>query len=154
MRTLAIAALVIAAAACAKTETPAADSPAAAAPPPPAAPAALTDSAIGGTWEAEGRPMDKDTVVVRFTMNNSDTGSGTSITFPSGVKVPSVTRQISGDSVVSTSGGFKSQVRAGKQVSSTQMVLRMQDGKLAGILHAKYSNGDTTSYRITATKKP
>ncbi|MEX2152246.1 MAG: hypothetical protein WD825_02855 [Gemmatimonadaceae bacterium] len=143
---------VLALTACSKPETPAADSPAAA--PGAATPAPLTDADVGGTWEAEGRPMDRDTVVVRFTMNNTDTGEGTSIVFPSGVKVVSTSRQISGDSVVSESGRFKSQVRKGTDVMSTRMVLRLLDGKLVGVATSKYANGDTASFRITATKKP
>ena len=149
-RHLALTAAVLALAACAKSETPAADSPAAAAPPPPAA---LTNADLAGTWEGQGMPVGKDTVVVTFTMNNSDTGEGTSIVFPSGTKVPSTSRQLSGDSVISESGGFKSQVRRGQDVVSTRMVLRLRDGKLGGMMQAKYKNGDTASYRITATKK-
>ena len=78
----------------------------------------------------------------------------TSIVFPSGEKVVSTRRQIAGDSVVSESGAFKSQVRRGQQVVSTRMVMRLMDGKLTGIATSKYSNGDTASFRITATKKP
>ena len=137
-------------AACSRGETPAADSPAAATP----APAALTTADVAGTWDAEGMPMGKDTVVVRFTMTNSDTGSGTWITFPSGLKVQNTARQVSGDSMVSETGPFKSQVRNGMNVASTRTVLRMKDGKLVGTTHSKYSNGDTATFRITATKKP
>lgn len=151
-RSIAVAVAVLALAACSKTETPAADSPAAAAV--PAAPAPLTDSDVGGTWDAVGMPMDKDTVIVRFTMNNTDTGAGTNIVFASGQKVVSKSRQISGDSVVSESGGFKSEVRKGVQVTSTRMVLRKQGDQLVGTSHSKYSNGDTLTLRITATKKP
>src|SRR5688572_19106000 len=115
MRKLALAAAVISLAACSKTDTPATDT--AAAPPAAATPAPLTNADLDGTWEAEGMPMDRDTVVVRFTMNNTDTGEGTSVVFPSGEKVVSTRRQISGDSVVSESGAFKSQVRRGQQVT-------------------------------------
>ena len=65
----------------------------------------------------------------------------------------STRRQISGDSVVSESGAFKSQVRRGQQVTSTRMVLRLRDGKLTGISTSKYASGDSASFRITATKK-
>ena len=151
-RSLAVAAAVLALAACSKPETPAADSPAAA-PPVAAAPANLSNADVDGTWDAVGMPMDRDTVVVRFTMNSTDTGAGTSIVFASGDKVQNTTRQIDGDSVVSTSGAFKSQVRRGVRVASTRMVLRKQGDQLVGHIHAKYANGDTASYRITATKK-
>ena len=135
--------------ACRGSETPATDSPAAAAP----AVAALTDADVAGTWDAQGMPMGRDTVVVSFTMNNTDTGAGTSITFPSGLKVQNVRRQLDGDSMVSETGGFKSQVRNGMDVSSTRSVLRLTDGKLVGTTHSKYANGDTATFRITATKK-
>ena len=55
--------------------------------------------------------------------------------------------------MVSESAGFKSQVRRGQDVTSTRMVLRLRDGKLVGMMQGKYKNGDTASYRITATKK-
>lgn len=147
-RPLVLAAAVLAFAACAKKETPAADSPAAAAPPPPAA---LTNADLAGTWEGEGMLMNKDTVVVRFTLTN--TGDSSTLVFASGETVKSAAGTISGDSVMSTAGPFKSQVRKGLQ-STTHMVLRKQGDKLVGVTHAKYSNGDTASFRITATKKP
>lgn len=149
MRPAILAALVLAVA-CAKTETPATDSPAAAAPPP--APAALTAADVAGTWEAEGMPMDKDTVVVRFTMTTDSTAQKSTTVFASGDRITSTSNAMMGDSLVSTAGPFKSQVRKGQQVT-TRVVLRMQDGKLVGHSHSKYANGDSTVYRITATKK-
>lgn len=150
MRPAILAALVLAVAACAKTETPATDSPAAAAPPP--APAALTAADVAGTWEAEGMPMDKDTVVVRFTMTNDSTGQNSMTVFASGDRIKSTSNAFNGDSLVSNAGPFKSQVRKGQQVT-TRVVLRMQDGKLVGQSHSKYANGDSTVYRIAATRK-
>lgn len=151
MRKVVLAAFAISIAACSKTETPASDT---AAPPAASTPAPLTNADLAGTWEAQGMPMDKDTVVVRFTMNNTDTGEGSSVVFPSGVKVVQSSRYTSGDSVVSESGNFKSQVRRGQQVTSTRMVLRLRDGKLVGTSTSKYASGDSASFRITATKKP
>ena len=149
MRPAILAALVLAVA-CAKPETPATDSPAAAAPPP--APAALTAADVAGAWEAEGMPMDKDTVVVRFTMTNDSTGQNSTTVFASGDRIRSTSNAFNGDSLVSTAGPFKSQVRKGQQVT-TRVVLRMQDGKLVGHSHSKYASGDSTVYRITATRK-
>jgi hypothetical protein len=142
--------MLVAAAACSRSE-PVADS--VAATPAAATPAMLTSADVGGTWDAQGMPMEKDTVVVTFTMNNTDTGDGTWITFPSGLKVQNTSRQVNGDSMVSETGGFKSQVRSGRNVASTRTVLRMMDGKLVGTTHSKYSNGDTATFRITATKR-
>jgi hypothetical protein len=145
-----LAAAVLALAACAKSETPAADSPAAAAPPPPAA---LTNADLAGTWEGEGMPMDKDTVIVRFTMVNTTADTGWTMTFSSGEKAKVSNVVIAGDSVTSTAGPFKSQVRKGVTVN-TAATFRLKDGKMVGITRSKYSNGDTASYRVTATKKP
>ena len=97
--------------------------------------------------------MGKDTVVVTFTMINTDTGAGTWITFPSGLKVQNTRRQVDGDSMVSETGPFKSQVRKGLDVASTRTVLRLRDGKLVGTTHSTYANGDTATFRISATKK-
>ena len=148
-RPIAVAAVVLALAACAKTETPAADSPAAAAPPPPVM---LTNADLAGTWEGEGMPMDKDSVVVRFTMVNTTTDTGWTMTFASGEKAKVSNVMIAGDSVTSTAGPFKSQVRRGvtATISST---FRLRDGKMVGVTRSKYSNGDTATFRITATKK-
>lgn len=136
-------------AACSKAETPATDSPAVTA----STPAMLTSADVAGTWDAQGMSIGNDTVVVTFTMTNTDTGAGTWITFPSGVKVQNTRRQVDGDSMVSETGPFKSQVRKGLDVASTRTVLRLMDGKLAGTTHSRYANGDTATFRIVATKK-
>src|SRR5687768_11034596 len=125
MRRLLIAPLLLLVA-CNRAEMPATDSPAAAA---PAAPPMLTSEDVAGAWDAQGMPVGKDTVVVTFTMNNTDTGDGTSITFPSGLKVQNTRRQVDGDSMVAETGPFKSQVRNGMNVTSTRTVLRLKDGK-------------------------
>lgn len=152
MRTLAIAALVLVVAACAKKDA-APDTAAASAAATPPAPAPLTNADLAGTWEGEGMPMDKDTVVVRFSMMNTTADTGWTMTFASGEKARVSNVVIAGDSVTSTAGPFKSQVRRGvtANVSST---FRMKDGKMVGVTRSTYSNGDTATYRITATKKP
>ena len=151
MRKLVVAALVLAVAACAKKDAAPADSPAAAAPPP--APAALTNADLAGTWEGEGMPMNKDSGVVRFTMMNTASDTGWTMTFASGEKAKVSNVVIAGDSVTSTAGPFKSQVRKGL-TANVNSTFRVKDGKLVGVTHSKYSNGDTASFRITATKKP
>lgn len=143
-----VAAAVAVLAACSKGEQ-AADTAAAA--PAAAMPMALTRDDVLGTWEATGMPMDKDTVVVRFTITN--TADSTTVVFPSGETVKSAAGTIAGDSVMSMAGPFKSQLRKGLQVS-THMVLRKQGDQLVGLSHSTYSNGDTATFRVTATKKP
>ena len=147
-RIVVVAAVVVAASACAKQESATADSPATAQP----APAPLTAAAIAGSWEAVGMPMDKDTVVVRFTMTNDSTGQKSETVFASGDKVTASSTTFDGDSLVSMAGPFKSQLRKGVTVT-TRVVWRMQDGKLVGMSHSKYSNGDSATFRLTATKK-
>lgn len=151
-RTLVVAAatVALALAACSKQEQPADQPPATPAPPP--APAALTNADLAGTWDATGMPMGRDTVVVTFTMTNTPTGEG-SYTTLAGQRVPATSRVLDGDSLVTESAGFKSAVRKGMNVSSTRTVVRLRDAKLVGVISAKYANGDTASYRITATKK-
>ena len=149
MRKLTLAALALAVAGCARQESSSADSPAAAQ---QAMPAPLTAAAIAGSWEAVGMPMDKDTVVVRFTMTNDSTGQKSETLFASGDKVTASSTTFDGDSLVSMAGPFKSQLRKGVTVT-TRVVWRMQDGKLVGMSHSKYSNGDSATFRLTATKK-
>ena len=146
MRTIAVAALIIAVAACSRQESATADSPAAAT----STPAALTNADLIGTWEAKGMPMDRDTVVVTFTMMN--TADSSIVVFPSGETVRNTSGVFAGDSVVSTAGPFKSQVRKGLTVT-TRMVMRKQGDQLVGVNQSKYSNGDSATFRITATKK-
>jgi hypothetical protein len=149
-RTIAIAAAALALAACSKQDAPA-DQPAAAAPAPPP-PAPLTNADVAGDWDVTGMPMNSDTVVVTFTMTNPPSGEG-SYTMMAGQKIPAMTRVLDADSIVTTSGGFKSAVRKGQNVASSRTVMRLRDGKLMGVVSAKYSNGDTASFRLTATKK-
>ena len=151
MRKLAAAAALVLAVACAKKDA-APDTAAAAAATPPA-PVALTNADLAGTWEGEGMPMDKDSVVVRFTMMNTASDTGWTMTFASGEKAKVSNVVIAGDSVTSTAGPFKSQVRKGV-TANVSSVFRVKDGKLVGTTHSKYSNGDTASFRITAAKKP
>jgi hypothetical protein len=151
-RTLVIAAAALALAACSKPDKPA-DQPAAATPAPtPPPPAPLTNADLAGTWDATGMPMNKDSVVVTLTMTNTPTGEGSFVTV-GGQKVPATRRVLDADSIVTESAGFKSAVRRGMNVSSTRTVLRLRDGKLVGVISAKYANGDTASYRLTGTKK-
>lgn len=146
-RTFAFAAAVLVLTSCSKSE-PAADS---AAVPAAAMPAPLTTADLTGSWEATGMPMDKDTVVVRFTMTN--TADSTTMVFASGETTRGPAGTVAGDSVMYMSGPFKSQVRKGLQ-ATTHTVLRKQGDQLVGVTHATYSNGDSASFRITATKKP
>lgn len=146
-RSLALTIVVLTLAACARTETPAADSPAA------ATPAPLTAADIAGTWDARSMPMDRDTTLVTFTMTNTATGEGSTITFPGGQPIPVRMVSMAGDSAVSEAGPFKSVMRAGQDVS-TRSVFRLVNGQIQGVTRSTYANGDTAMFRIVATRKP
>ena len=147
---LLISAVVLSA--CAKTEQ-AADTttPAAAAPTPATPTIALAD--VAGTWEGNIMPVGKDTTVATSTLVATATNDGWSMTLSNGEKVPLTVVSVGGDSIVTTSNGFKSAVRKGQDVKSTHSIYRLQNGKLMGITHATYANGDTATFRTESTKK-
>jgi hypothetical protein len=146
-----LALCTVVAVACAKTEQ-AADTTAAAAPPPP--PPAITAADLAGTWDLKTMPMNRDTVLTTGTMTSTGTADGWTMTLPSS-KTPVPVRIVSmgGDSVVSETGQFSSAVRRGQKVS-IHSIQHLKDGKLTGVVHAKYSNGDTATFRVEATKRP
>ena len=142
--------------ACSKSETPKADTttPAAAAAPAaaPAAPAiSLAD--VAGTWEGKVMPMDKDTTLATTTLVATATKDGWSMKLSNGETVPLTVGDVAGDSVIVTAGAFKSAVKKGVQVKSIHSIYHLQNGKLVGVTHATYSNGETASYRTDGTKK-
>lgn len=150
-RSLVVAVAVLSVAACSKQETPAADSPAMAAA--PATPAPLTSADLAGTWDGQSMPMDRDTVLLTFTMTNTPTGEGSTMTFPGGQPIPVRMVSIAGDSAISEAGPFKSQMRSGQNVS-VRSVFRLRDGKITGVTRSTYANGDSAMFRVTATKRP
>ena len=134
-------------AACAKGEAPADTT---AATPAPATPAPLTLADIAGTWDNKVMPLDKDTVLTTSEATISETGAATS-KLADGTIITG-TLVLAGDSVVAEAQGFKSQLRKGQTVSNRQ-VQRLRDGKLVGLLYAKYSNGDSVTFRVEGTRR-
>jgi ketosteroid isomerase-like protein len=119
-----------------------------------AAPApVITLGDLAGTWEGQIMAMDKDSVVTTATLINTATMDGWSMKLPNGAAPAVKVVTVEGDSVVTTAGPFASVLRKGQQVS-THSIMHMKDGKLVGVIHAKYPNGDTATLRITATRKP
>jgi len=139
-------------AACAKPDQAATDT-AAMAPPPAPAPRTIALADVAGTWDAKAMPMDRDTVLTNIQMVATNTMQGWSMKMSSGESVPITVVAVNGDSIVSESGQFKSVLRKGQNVS-VHNVMRLQDGKLMGTVHAKYANGDTATLRLEGTKKP
>jgi len=147
-RTLLLCAVVLAA--CAKNEQPAADTtPAAAAPPAAPAPIALAD--VAGTWDTKSMPMGRDTVLATSEVTATGTMEGWKLKLD-GKTYSTKVLSVAGDSIVSETGPFPSVLRKGQRVT-INTVTRLRDGKMVGTIHAKYSNGDTTTMRIEGTRK-
>src|SRR5256885_8151823 len=147
---------------CAKTEQAAKDSAAAAAaaapapaPTPPPAPS-LSPSDLAGKWNMTSVPESgKDTTPTKFVLTATADTTGWVVVFPSGVKVPQHVT-FSGDSVIEKSGVFPSQRKKGVKVT-TDVVLRLQNGKLVGTTTAHYSKSGADSVlrlRTEGTKAP
>ena len=152
----------VAIAACAKTEQNAKDSANAAAaaapapaPAPPPAPM-LSPSELAGKWQMTSTPESgKDTTPTKFVLTATADTTGWMVTFPSGEKAAQHVT-FSGDSVVSKSAAFHSQRRKGMKVT-TDVVLRMQGGKLTGMTTAHYQTTGPDSVlklRTEGTKMP
>jgi hypothetical protein len=148
---------------CAKSEQAAKDSAAAAAaaapapaPTPPPAPS-LSPSDVAGKWNMRSVPESgKDTTPTKFVLTATADTTGWSTAFPSGVKVPQQHVTFSGDSVMTTSGVFPSQRKKGMKVT-TDVVLRLQNGKLVGMTTAHYKTSRADSVlrlRTEGTKAP
>lgn len=146
---------------CAKQEQAAKDSASAAAtmaaPAPAPAPAApsLSPSDLAGKWQMQSVPeTGKDTTPTKFVLT-STSDSTALVAFPSGVKVKQHVT-ISGDSVIMKSDVFPSQRRKGVKVQ-TEVVSRLQDGKISGVTTAHYTNAGADSVlrlRTEGTKMP
>lgn len=149
-RSLILTAFILAA--CAKSDQAATDT-AAMAPPPAPPPRTIALADVAGTWDAKAMPMDRDTVLTNIQLVATGTMQGWSMKMSSGENVPLTVAPVSGDSIVAQSGQFKSVLRKGQNVS-VRNVVRLQDGKLVGVVHAKYANGDTANLRLEGTKKP
>lgn len=145
-----LALCTVVAVACAKNEQPA-DTTAAAAPPPP--PPSITAADLTGTWDMKTMPMDRDTVLTTGTMTSTGAADGWTMTLgASKTAIPVRIVSMAGDSVVSETGVFNSAVRRGQKVS-IHSIQHLRDGKLTGVVHAKYANGDTATFRVESTKR-
>jgi hypothetical protein len=148
---------------CAKTEQAAKDSASAAAamaaPAPAPAPASaapsLSPSDLAGKWQMRSVPeAGKDTSPTKFVLT-STSDSTALVTFPSGVKVKQHVT-FSGDSVIMKSDVYPSQRRKGVKVR-TEVVSRLQNGKITGVTTAHYMNAGADSVlrlRTEGTKMP
>ena len=133
-------------AACAKADKTASDSAAGTVDSAAMAPApkafALAD--VAGKWNVVSKPTSgKDTMATKYVLTATGETTGWTITFPGRAPVP-VQVEVSGDSVVTTSGPYDSVRRKGTQVT-TNGSFRLQDGKLVGHTTAHYKTKSADS---------
>ena len=136
-------------AACGSGEKPADTVAAAPATPPPPAPISLADMA--GTWDTKTMPVDRDTVLSTAEVTATGTMEGWKLKI-GGKTYNTKVVAVAGDSVITETGPFPSVLRKGQTVS-IHTISRLRDGKMVGVNHAKYSNGDTATLRLEGTKK-
>jgi hypothetical protein len=144
-------------AACAKKEEPARDTVAAMTPAPAAASApTLSLDDVAGKWQFAAVPMaGTDTSPTKFVLTATADTAGWTLAFPDKQVVP-VQTSVSGDSLVLTSATFRSQRRKDAKVSTVTM-LRLVDGKLAGVTTAHYATAGADSVlqlRSEGTRMP
>ena len=145
-RALVVCAVLLAA--CASGEKPADTVAAAPAVPPPPAPISLAD--VAGTWDVKAMPMDRDTVLSTSQTVATGTMEGWKLMID-GKTYPTKVLTVSGDSITTETGPFPSVLRKGQQVT-VHNILRMKNGKMVGVIHARYANGDTATLRVEGTR--
>jgi hypothetical protein len=118
----------------------------AAAPEPPAAPAPIALADIAGKWTVRTMTESGDSTLVTYELVASGDTSGWSLNFPKRKPVPMRVVAVAGDSIVTVAGPFESVLRKGVKVT-TNSVLRLQDGKLAGTTIAHYATSGADSVR-------
>lgn len=102
-----------------------------------AAPAAVSLADVAGTWNVRATVEGDESKAVTYDMVATADESGWSIKFPDRDPIPVRIVAVEGDSIVSEAGPFESVLRKGVQVN-TQVVSRLQDGKLVGVTTARY----------------
>ena len=155
MRRIALLGCALLVAGCSTKETPPAADTTAVAPAPATAPAMSLES-VTGTWNFRVLAMDKDTALTTHVLTATADPAGWSFVQADGEKVAVRNVAVSGDSLTSDAGPFSSGVRQGMRVREIHSVYRMQDGKLVGIVTARYDNAGADSvrqFRLEGTKQ-
>ena len=119
------------------------------------APAGVSLADVAGTWHVTGKEGNEKQTVTYDLVATADR-SGWSIKFPNRDPIPARVVAVEGDSIVTEAGPFESVLRKGVQVNS-QVVSRLQDGKLVGTTTARYEvKGADSVAHITfeGTKAP
>jgi hypothetical protein len=149
---------------CAKADQPA-DTTAAIAPGGPNTTAAASGGAmstpiafsdVAGTWKVRAVPQGgTDTTATEYTLTAAGTAEGWKIVYANGQTVP-VRVSVSGDSIISDAGPYKSVRRKGVEVT-THSVLRKEGDKLVGttVAHYKTAGADSVlTLRSEGTRVP
>lgn len=111
-----------------------------------AAPATISLADVAGKWKI--RTTDKDgSNPVEAELLATANKSGWTLTLPNRKPVPVRVTAVAGDSLVTEAGPFESVLRKGLQVK-TRTVNRLQDGKLVGIMEARYTVGGRDSVAL------
>jgi hypothetical protein len=154
MRIIALLGCAVLIAGCSTKEAPpAADTAAVAAE--SAAPAALTLESLAGTWNFRVMGMDNDSTLTTHVLTASADPAGWSFVQPGGEKVVVRDVVVAGDSLTSIAGPFSSGVLKGRRVREIQNVYRLVDGKLVGVVTARYETGadSVRQFRLEGTKQ-
>jgi hypothetical protein len=118
-------------------------------------PRTVTLADFAGTWEMKTWNEARDSVIVTSElMATADTNSWMQH-LPGRSPMPVKILSVGGDSVVTEVGPYESILRKGVQVKTTN-VLHLQDGKLVGMITARYSVNTADSVRslpVEGTKK-
>jgi len=106
---------------------------------PAAAPAAaaLSLAEVAGKWNVNIRGETGDSILTTYVLTTTADTSGWSFSFPNGKPIPMRVTSMGGDSVVTMAGPFPSALRKNMQVS-TDGAMRLQNGKLVGMMTAHY----------------
>jgi hypothetical protein len=100
------------------------------------APAALSLADMAGTWNVKSR-VEGSAKELSYDIVATADKSGWTLNFPNRDPIPLRIVAVEGDSVVYQAGPFESALRKGVQVN-TDVVARLQDGKLVGRTTAHY----------------
>ena len=152
-RFLTLSLMILAVAACSKKEqapdtTATAMAPAPVAPP---APAPIALSQVAGRWNMVSRPTaGPDTTATTYVLVATADTTGWTIT-PRGEKAVKVQVRADGDSIMLTTGTYRSLRRKGARVFTTS-VHRLQDGNLVGTTTAHYNSKGADSVLVLHTE--
>ena len=120
----------------------------------PAPPAGISLADVNGTWNVNVMPMDRDTVVATYVLTGAD--STWSFTFPGRDPIPMHIISVAGDSIMTHTPPFQSEVRKAQNVMvESTGVMRLQNGMLVGttVAHYKVTTPDSVvTFRIQGTR--